>query len=243
MISVQFHPNESTLIVISTCKFYLPYLGRLWSTDSVLQNPNPWTPCRHKNDSYCLWPKSSDVVSGEQNRETTLKYRCAYPNPPTKWKKMKGVAAGAHLPKRPDDRANYCLGCSFLPQCKQRVFVFTVEWSGVRAMGEQWWGLAPTSIPSELGHLAVPINFFAKGKTRWPKWVSDPGSLGPVSYALPFRYTGSGQEAEDTVANHSVCCKPLCTLINFSMYDLARSKFIHPKLCVHKTHLNVCKCR
>ena len=36
---------------------------------------------------------------------------------------MERVAAGAHLPdswlfepaKRPDDRADYCLGCSFLP--------------------------------------------------------------------------------------------------------------------------------
>ena len=49
---------------------------------------------------------------------------------------MKRVAAGAHLPvpwlvetaKRPDDRADYCLGCSFRPQCKHQVFVFTLEW-------------------------------------------------------------------------------------------------------------------
>ena len=26
-------------------------------------------------------------------------------------------------------------------------------------MGEQWWGLGPMTIPSELGHLAVPIIF------------------------------------------------------------------------------------
>ena len=39
---------------------------------------------------------------------------------------MKRVAAGADLPtpwvfeptKRPDDRADYCLDCSFLSQCK-----------------------------------------------------------------------------------------------------------------------------
>ena len=59
---------------------------------------------------------------------------------------MKRVAAGAHLPapwlfepaKHPDDTADYCLGCSFLPQCKHRVLVFTLEWSGARPMGEQW---------------------------------------------------------------------------------------------------------
>ena len=59
---------------------------------------------------------------------------------------MKRVAAGAHLPtpwlfepdKRPDDRADYCLDCSFLPQCKHRVLVFTLEWSGARPMGGQW---------------------------------------------------------------------------------------------------------
>ena len=33
-------------------------------------------------------------------------------------------------------------------------------------MGEQWWGLGPMSIPSELGHLAVPINFLA-WEGRW----------------------------------------------------------------------------
>ena len=59
---------------------------------------------------------------------------------------MQGVAAGAHLStpwvfepaKRPDDRADYCLDCSFLPQWKHQVLVFTLEWSGARPMGEQW---------------------------------------------------------------------------------------------------------
>ena len=58
---------------------------------------------------------------------------------------MKRVAAVAHLPtpwlfelaKHPDDRADYCLDCSFLPQWKHRVLVFTLEWSGARPMGEQ----------------------------------------------------------------------------------------------------------
>ena len=54
---------------------------------------------------------------------------------------MKRVAAGAHLPtsrlfepaKRPDDRDEYCLDCSFLPQLKHQVLiVFTLEWSGAR---------------------------------------------------------------------------------------------------------------
>ena len=57
---------------------------------------------------------------------------------------MKRIAAGAHLQKffepknRPDDRADYCLDCSFLSQCKHQVLVFTLEWSGTRPMGEQW---------------------------------------------------------------------------------------------------------
>ena len=59
---------------------------------------------------------------------------------------MKRVAAGAHLPtpwffetaKRLDDRADYCLDYSFLPQWKHHVLVFTLEWSGARPVGEQW---------------------------------------------------------------------------------------------------------
>ena len=59
---------------------------------------------------------------------------------------MKRVTADADLPtpwffepaNRPDDRADYYLYCSFLPQCKHRVLVFTLEWSGARPMGEQW---------------------------------------------------------------------------------------------------------
>ena len=51
---------------------------------------------------------------------------------------MKRVAAGAHLQtpwlfepaKRPDDKADYCLNCSILPQCKHHVLIFTLEWSG-----------------------------------------------------------------------------------------------------------------
>ena len=48
---------------------------------------------------------------------------------------MKHVAVGAHLPtpwlfesvNGLDDKADYCLGCSFLPQCKHWVLVFTLE--------------------------------------------------------------------------------------------------------------------
>ena len=87
---------------------------------------------------------------------------------------MKRVAAGAHLPtpwlfepaKLPDDRADYCLDCSFFLQWKHRVLLFTLEWSGARPMGEQWLGLGPMSIPSELGQLAMPTNFLAKRKNH-----------------------------------------------------------------------------
>ena len=58
---------------------------------------------------------------------------------------MKRVAASANLPTpwrfepatRPDDRADYCLDCSFLPQWKHHALVSTLEWSGARPMGEQ----------------------------------------------------------------------------------------------------------
>ena len=50
---------------------------------------------------------------------------------------MKRIAAGAHLlspwlfepAKRPDNRAYYCLGSSFLSWCEHKVFFFTVEWT------------------------------------------------------------------------------------------------------------------
>ena len=82
---------------------------------------------------------------------------------------MKHVATGAHLPtpwlfepaKRPNDRTDHCLDSSFLPKWKHWVLVFTLEWSGARPMGEHCWGLGPMSIPSELGHLAMPTNFLA----------------------------------------------------------------------------------
>ena len=62
------------------------------------------------------------------------------------WGERYEARAGAHLPtpwffelaKRPYDRADYCLDCSFLPQWKHRVLVFTLEWSEARSMVEQW---------------------------------------------------------------------------------------------------------
>ena len=59
---------------------------------------------------------------------------------------MKHLAAGAHLPKPwlvdptkwPDDRTDYCLYCSFLPQWKHQVLVFTLEWSGARPLFALW---------------------------------------------------------------------------------------------------------
>ena len=46
------------------------------------------------------------------------------------------------------------------------------------------------SIPSELGHLAVPTNFPAYGKTKWHERVLNQGSLDPEPYALPLRHSG-----------------------------------------------------
>ena len=51
---------------------------------------------------------------------------------------MKRVDADAHFltpwlfdsAKRPDVRADYCLDCSFHPQYKHQVLVFTAEWTG-----------------------------------------------------------------------------------------------------------------
>ena len=56
---------------------------------------------------------------------------------------MKRVAAGVHLSipwlfepaKRPDDRVDYFLGCTFLPKCKHHVLVF-IQLSG---MGRALW--------------------------------------------------------------------------------------------------------
>ena len=45
------------------------------------------------------------------------------------------------------------------------------------------------SIPSELGHLAMPIN--CQGKSRWYTRLSNSGPLEPESYALPLRHTGA----------------------------------------------------
>ena len=38
----------------------------------------------------------------------------------------------------------------------------TVVWTWVRPVGEQWCRLGPLSIPSEMGHLAMPITFLGK---------------------------------------------------------------------------------
>ena len=86
---------------------------------------------------------------------------------------MKRVAAGVHLPtprlsepaKCPEDGADLCLCCSSLPDCKHQVLVFTVEWTVARPMGEEWCGLGSVSIPSKLGHLAVPSISLPKGKS------------------------------------------------------------------------------
>ena len=43
---------------------------------------------------------------------------------------------------------------------------------------------------SELGHLAMSINFL---REKWHKRVSNPEPLDPESYALPLRHTGSAR--------------------------------------------------
>ena len=98
---------------------------------------------------------------------------------------MKRIAAERSSPdsltferaERPDDRVDYCLGCSFFPQSEHQSLVFTIERTGARSVGEQW-GLGPISIPSELDHLAVQINFLSEWKTSWSERGSDSGSLG-----------------------------------------------------------------
>ena len=48
---------------------------------------------------------------------------------------MKRVAATPRLfepTKRSDDRADYYLGSSSIPQCEHHVLVFTSEWTGTR---------------------------------------------------------------------------------------------------------------
>ena len=105
--------------------------------------------------------------------------------------RIKREAAGAHRPhwpsepaKRPDDRADSCLDCSFLPQCKHQVLVFTLEWREARPMGEKWWGLCPMSIPSKLGHLAMPINFLAQGKNQMAQASFEPGTSRSSRYGV-----------------------------------------------------------
>ena len=51
--------------------------------------------------------------------------------------------------------------------------------------GEQWLGLSPMSIPSELGYLAVLINFLPKGKISWTERDSN-RDLGPESNARDY---------------------------------------------------------
>ena len=57
---------------------------------------------------------------------------------------MKRVAAGAHLPTpwlfEPAERREPTTALTALssPSARTRYFVFTLEWSGARPMGEQW---------------------------------------------------------------------------------------------------------
>ena len=59
---------------------------------------------------------------------------------------MERVAPDAHFPtpwlfepvNRPDDKADYSLDWFPLRFYVQVLYVFTLEWSGARPMGEQW---------------------------------------------------------------------------------------------------------
>ena len=76
---------------------------------------------------------------------------------------MKRVDACAHLPtaclfepaKRQDDRADYCLGCSFLPRNTNE---YRVRTSCIRF--HNWMGWGTPGRAKRRGHLAVPIIYF-----------------------------------------------------------------------------------
>ena len=46
------------------------------------------------------------------------------------------------------------------------------------------------SILSDLGHLAMPINFLTYEKNKMAQASFKPGPLDPESYTLPLRHTG-----------------------------------------------------
>ena len=90
---------------------------------------------------------------------------------------MKRPAAGAHLPtpsflepaKRPYDRADYSLDCSFLTQCKHRVLVFTIEWIGARPVKGTVVRSPPNEHPERTGRLGALIIFL--GIRSMSNWV------------------------------------------------------------------------
>ena len=104
---------------------------------------------------------------------------------------VKRVTAGAHLPtpwlfepvKRPDDRADYCLDCSFLPQWKHRALVLTLEWSGARSgEGSAQWAFQLTGPPSNTDYFFCLREKLSEFRTR---------DFDLEPYALPLRHTGS----------------------------------------------------
>ena len=102
---------------------------------------------------------------------------------------IKRVAAGAHLPtlwlfepaKCPDDKADYYLDCSFFPQCKHRVHLFTLEWT-------PYGWIMVRARPNEYSQWSI---YLPKGKTSWLKRVPNTEPLDHGSYALPLRQTGT----------------------------------------------------
>ena len=129
--------------------------------------------------------------------------RIRYEAPPTPW---------LFVPtKRTDDRAEYCLDCSFLPQCKHQVLVFTLEWSGAGPNNEISQRTGPLSSAdlfsclseklkrvSHLGQASLEFRVpsFELGSSEFEFRVPtfELGiSLDPEFYALPLRHSGTAK--------------------------------------------------
>ena len=79
---------------------------------------------------------------------------------------------GAHLPtpwifeyaKRKGYREDYCLSCDFIPQCVGEIPISLEFRDFIPSLWAKNGEVHAMSISTELGHLAVPINFLAQKK-------------------------------------------------------------------------------